>query len=223
MARILVFDVNETLLDLGGLDEHFERIFGDAGLRVRWFGLVLRNALCVTITGHVVDFLGVGAASLRMVADQQRIELSAEDTAAIRSAMLSLPPHDDVVPGLDAMQAAGFRLVALTNSPQAGAEAQLANAGIADRFERIMSIDSVGKFKPAAEVYRIPAEALGAAISGMTMVAAHDWDVAGAMMAGMRGAFVMRPGMVRNPLYPPPDFEGETLLDVATALIAEGA
>ena len=38
MARICVFNVNETLLELGALDPHFERIFGDGGVRRAWFG-----------------------------------------------------------------------------------------------------------------------------------------------------------------------------------------
>ncbi|HEX9855598.1 MAG TPA: haloacid dehalogenase type II [Acidimicrobiia bacterium] len=220
MTPVLVFDVNETLLDLRALDPHFERIFGDGSIRRGWFGLVLRNALCVTITGLVVDFLAVGAASLQMVADQHGVALDDEDRGAVRQAMLTLPPHDDVVEGLDALRRAGYRLVALTNSPQAGAEAQLTNAGLADRFERIFSVETVGRFKPAAEVYRIPSDALRVEMADMTMFAAHDWDVAGAMMAGMRGAYVTRPGMVRNPLYPPPDFEGPTLVEVAEKLIA---
>ena len=42
MRRVLVFDVNETLLDLGALDPHFQRVFGDAKVRVEWFGLMLQ-------------------------------------------------------------------------------------------------------------------------------------------------------------------------------------
>ena len=33
MPRVCVFDVDETLLDLGALDPHFERLFGDASAR----------------------------------------------------------------------------------------------------------------------------------------------------------------------------------------------
>ena len=60
MRTTVVFDVNETLLDLAALDEHFERIFGDAAVRSRWFALVLRNAMTLTITGDYADFVTVG-------------------------------------------------------------------------------------------------------------------------------------------------------------------
>ncbi len=64
MARVCVFDVNETLLDLGALDPHFERIFGDAGVRRAWFGQVLQSALVATVTDAYSDFGQVGAAAL---------------------------------------------------------------------------------------------------------------------------------------------------------------
>lgn len=60
MARVLLFDVNETLLDLRVLDPVFERAFGDASIRRHWFGLVLRNAMTLTITGDYENFIAVG-------------------------------------------------------------------------------------------------------------------------------------------------------------------
>jgi len=219
MAGVLVFDVNETLLDLGALDSHFVRIFGNAAVRHKWFGLVLRNALSLTITGGYQDFVAVGSASLRMVADQQEVALTDEDRAAISSTMTSLPAHDDVASNLDRLAKAGFRMAALTNSPQDAAVGQLGNAGIAHHFERIMSVSPTGKFKPAPEVYQMAAAELGVEPESMTMVAAHDWDVAGAMAVGCRGAYIMRPGMVRNPLYPNPDVEGPNFDHVAELLL----
>ncbi len=49
MSPIIVFDVNETLLDLGVLDELFERHLGNAGLRPLWFTQVINTAITATI------------------------------------------------------------------------------------------------------------------------------------------------------------------------------
>jgi 2-haloacid dehalogenase len=222
MSGVLVFDVNETLLDLAALDPHFERIFGEAAVRDRWFGLVLRTAMTLTMTGTYDDFVAVGGGSLQMVAEEHGVALAEDDRAAIASAMTSLPPHPDVAPNLARLADRGFRLAALTNSPLDAAERQLAAAGIDDHFDRIMSVASVGKFKPAPEVYRWAAKELGVPISEMTMVAAHDWDVAGAMAVGCRGAYLLRAGMVRNPLFPEPDMAARTLDELADLLIAAG-
>ena len=60
MAPVCVFDVNETLLDLAALDGEFERVFGDRGVRVAWFGQLLQSAMVSTITGSYTDFGSVG-------------------------------------------------------------------------------------------------------------------------------------------------------------------
>jgi 2-haloacid dehalogenase len=205
MMQTLVFDVNETLLDLRVLDPIFERAFGDAGVRRQWFGLVLRNAMTLTMTGAYQDFITVGAASLDMVAEQHRVSLGQTDRDAIRETMGNLPPHGDVLPNLQRLHGAGFRMAALTNSPPDAARQQLSNAGIAPLLEEIMTVETVGKFKPAREVYEMAAATLGISTNEMRMVAAHDWDIAGAMAAGCAGAYLLRSGMVINPLCPAPD------------------
>jgi 2-haloacid dehalogenase len=53
----------------------------------------------------------------------------------------------------------------------------------------------------------------------LCLVAAHAWDVAGALRAGCRAAFTARPGMVLDPLAPRPDVVGADLAEVATALL----
>ncbi len=205
MARALLFDVNETLLDLRALDPIFESTFGDASVRRQWFGLVLRNAMALTITGDYEDFITVGAASLEMIARQHGVTVSEAQQLEIRQTMGNLPPHRDVLVNLERLHDAGFRMAALTNSPLDAAKRQLHHAEIAPLFQEIMSVAPTGKFKPARQVYEHAAATLGLTTAEIRMVAAHDWDIAGAMRAGCAGAYLLRPGMVLNPLYPEPD------------------
>ncbi len=219
MARVCVFDVNETLLDLGALDPHFERAFGDPGVRRVWFSQLLQSALVATVTGAYSDFGEVGAAALEMVAEREGVDLPDEYRRRIVDGMRELPPHPEVAESLERLRGAGFRLATLTNSTRGVAEAQMENSGLRGYFEQILSADDVRRLKPAPEPYRMAAESLGVEAGGIRLVAAHAWDVAGALRAGCAAAFVARPGMVLDPLVKPPDVVGADLQEVAGLIL----
>ena len=63
------------------------------------------------------------------------------------------------------------------------------------------------------------ARELGVRVSEVRLIAAHSWDVAGALAAGCAAAFVARPGMVLDPLVPAPDVVGRDLAEVAERII----
>jgi 2-haloacid dehalogenase len=219
MSRVIVFDVNETLLDLKALDPIFARLFGDAAMRRLWFVQMLQLSLVATITNRYTDFGTLGRAALDMVATRQGVVLTDADRMAVRDAMLSLPPHPEVSASLERLRAAGLRLATLTNSAQQAAEAQLRNAGLIEFFEQVLTVETVQRFKPAAEVYHMAAEKLGTDPGGMRMVAAHNWDITGAMRAGCAGAFIARPGMVLGPLDETPDIIGKNLAEVTEQIL----
>lgn len=219
MKKLIVFDVNETLLDLSALDQGFERVFGDSAVRGNWFAQVLQNSLVASITGKYEDFGKIAGAALEMTAQKQGIELDEESRKAILGGIRSLPAHPEVAAGLTQLHEAGFRLFTLTNSPPHVVEAQLQNSGLSAYFERSLSVDAVRRFKPDAEVYQMTARELGVAVDQIRLVAAHDWDVAGALLAGCAAAFIARPGKVLNPLMPVPDIVGKDLSEVAERII----
>ena len=220
MKTVLLFDVNESLLDLRALRPHFERLFGDGQVLSEWFGQVLRSAMLTVITGQYSDFGKVGRSSLDMIAERHGVSLADDDRTAIVGGMRTLPPHPDVLPGFEKLHAAGYRMASLTNSPPAVAQAQLENAGLAKFLEKIISVDDVKSLKPAAKVYHYGAKVMGVAPKQTRLIAAHSWDVAGAMSAGCKGAFIARRGMVLNPLFERPDIVEPDLLRVADRIIA---
>ncbi|HEY6710879.1 MAG TPA: haloacid dehalogenase type II [Rubrobacter sp.] len=218
MKRVCVFDVNETLLDLAALDPLFERIFGDASVRRLWFNQMLQSAFVATITDAYTTFGEAAGAALRMTEERQGVQISDEDRREILGGLRNLPPHPEVPDSLDRLREAGFRLATLTNSTQEIAEAQIENAGLSDRFEKILSADTAKRLKPAPAPYRMAARSLEIPERGMRLVAAHAWDVAGALRAGCAAAFVARQPF--DPLVEQPDVVGDDLAEVADAIIA---
>lgn len=219
MPRVLVFDVNETLLDLSALRPSFQHLFGDADVLSAWFAQVLQTALVTTVTDTYADFSTVGAAALDVVAARRGRTLAPEDKDVIAQGMRRLPPHADVPGALQRLRDAGLRLAALTNNPQEVVDAQLEHAGLRALFSEVLSADAARRLKPAAAVYHLAAERLGVAPGLMRLVAAHDWDVTGAIRAGCAAAFVARPGMVLGPLSERPDVIGPDLDAVATRIL----
>lgn len=219
MPGICVFDVNETLLDLAALDEQFERIFGDITARKEWFLQLLQLALTSTITGPYSNFGKLGMVALDMVGKSRGTHVSEEQKQEVREGIQHLPPHPDVPQALKRIKESGLRLAALTNSTLKVAEAQLSSAGIYDLFEKVLSADSVHRLKPAPEPYHMVAEQFGVQTSGLRLIAAHDWDVAGAMRAGCAASFVARPDKMLSPLQEQPDVVGADLTEVAQKII----
>jgi 2-haloacid dehalogenase len=218
VKRVCIFDVNETLLDLAALDPHFERIFGDAAVRRLWFSQMLQSALVATVTDAYTTFGEAAGAALQMTAERQGVEVSDEDRQSIVGGLRELPPHPEVADALDRLRDAGFRLATLTNSTQEVAEAQIRNSGLADRFEEILSADTAKRLKPAPAPYRMAARKLGIPERELRLVAAHAWDIAGALRAGCAAAFVARQPF--DPLVERPDVVGKDLGEVADGIIA---
>jgi 2-haloacid dehalogenase len=220
MRRAQVFDVNETLLDLAAMDPHFQRIFGDASVRVTWFNQMIQSALVATVTGVYHQFGAHAMAALEMTAEQAGVELADDDKEAVAAQMRQLPAHPEVADALRRLRDAGLRLASLTNSTEEVARAQLEHAGLIHAFELVLSADTVGRLKPAPEPYLMAAERLGVAVDQVRLVAAHAWDVAGAARAGCATAFVARPGKVLDPLVERPEIVGADLAEVADAILA---
>ncbi len=217
--RVCLFDVNETLLDMGALDPLFERTFGDRSVRAQWFDAMLQSALVSIVTGRYQEFGAAGLAGLEMIARRRGVELSDEHRSELKTAMQCLPPHPEVRIALKRLRDAGLRLATLTNSTPEVAEAQLANAGLSDLFEAGFSAHEVRRLKPAPEPYLMAADALGARVGEVRLVAAHSWDIAGALSAGLEAAFVARPGKVLDPSVDGPGIIGSDLDEVGAKIM----
>ncbi|GGG44746.1 haloacid dehalogenase type II [Bizionia arctica] len=220
--KVLFFDVNETLLDLTAMKESVGKALGNRNdLLPLWFTTMLQYSLVTTVGGQYNDFGIIGAAALQMVAANNNITLTeSQAREAILTPIRSLPAHPDVKPSLARLKNAGYKLVSFTNSSNKGVETQFKNAGLIDYFDERLSIEDMGKFKPDTDSYNWAARKMGIAPKESLLVAAHGWDIAGAIWAGWRTAFISRPGAQLYPLAPKPEFNEMNLKLVTDKLIA---
>ncbi len=218
---IIVFDVNETLLDIETLEPLFVRLFGDRKAMRDWYAQLVLYAEALTLAGSYAQFADLGGAVLRMLGEVHAVPVHDDDIADLRNLTLAMPPHGDVPPALARLKEAGFRLVTLTNSAPDPGVNPLERAGIAALLERQFSVDTTRRFKPAPETYRAVAEGLGVATSALCMVAAHSWDTLGAQAVGCSAALVTRLGNAALPLpgLVQPDIVEKDMGRVAGAII----
>ena len=217
---IIVFDVNETLLDLVSLQPTFERFFNDPAALRLWFANLITYSEALTLAGVYVPFTDIGAAVLRMLAATRGITITDADAAELTDRFATMPPHPEVPAALHRLRDHGFRLFTLTDNTLEISGRQLERAGVIDVFERRFSVDeTVKRHKPAPEAYHSVAAALRVDPGGICLIASHVWDTLGAVAAGWQAALILREGNAPLDVGPQPNYIGKDLGAIADELI----
>jgi len=217
---LIVFDVNETLLDLTTMEPTFERIFRDKGAMRLWFANLIMYSAALTVAGCYVPFTDIGSAVMKMLADTRGIEIQDADRKELVEKFSTMPPYPEVPAALQKLREAGFRLFTLTDNLPEVQTRQLEHGGIVDFFERRFSADGVKHHKPSPQAYGYVARELGVEPSQLCLIACHTWDTLGAVAAGWKAALIKRIGNDVLGVGPQPQIIGASLDDVADQLIA---
>jgi 2-haloacid dehalogenase len=219
--KVIFFDVNETLLDLEPLKKIVvSKLNGNKELGALWFTTMLQYSLVATASKKYFDFGDIGVATLLMIAKNAEIELIEDEAKSIVKQILVLKPHPEVKEALKLFKENGFKLISFTNSSNFAVRQQLKNSEIEDFFDQYISAEDYGKFKPDTEIYHWAARKLKVENDECMLIAAHGWDIAGALWAGWQGAFIARPGQQLFPLAPQPQINETNLLTIAKKIIA---
>ncbi len=219
---LIVFDVNETLLDLDTLRPTFDRIFDDPAALRLWFADLITYSEALTLAGVYVPFTDIGGAVLRMLAATRGIAISDADGAELTDRFATMPPHPEVPAALRRLRDHGFRLFTLTDNTLAISGRQLEMAGIIDVFERRFSVDeTVRRHKPASEAYHSVANELRVAPGDICLIACHVWDTIGALAAGWQAGLILREGNAPLDVGPQPNYVGDDLDAIADQLVEQ--
>lgn len=221
---VLIFDVNETLVDIDSLAPLFIDLFGDERVLREWFAQLVMYSMSATLADSYVKFSTLAQGVLRMVGDIHHVDVTDDDLHRLKTGLLTMPAHPDAAEGLTRLQDNGFRLVTLTNSPpNPDGPTALQSSGLAQFFERQLSVDACRAFKPSPAVYRYACDALGVTPADCMMVAAHVWDTLGAQKVGFGAALITRPGNPPLPVdgLPQPDIVVDDMRELAARLIAD--
>lgn len=218
--RTLVFDVNETLTDLGGMARHFAAVGAPPALAPTWFAAVLRDGFALTVAGAPTPFADVAASALRTLLGRLPtlgVPL-AEAVDTVMAGFATLRAHPDVAPGVERLAEAGVRMVTLSNGATSVADAVLAGAGVRGAFAELLSVADAPAWKPDRRAYEYAAARCGLAPAELMLVAVHPWDIDGASRAGLRTVWLDRDAAEYPQVFAAPELTVAGLGELAAAL-----
>jgi len=217
--EVIVFDVNETLSDLAPLAQRFTDIGAPEWLAKLWFASLLRDGFARTATGSSERFATIAAGVLPGMLTGIPINRSTADAVEhVMAGFAALQVHPDVPDGVRALKSQGLRLVTLTNGSTDMTERLLADAGIHDQFDLLLSVEQAGVWKPAPAAYEHAAHTYGVATEAMMLVAVHPWDIDGAARAGTSTAWLNREGTLYPNYFRDPDLTADSLTTLTEQL-----
>lgn len=195
----LTFDVFGTVLDLGNsLSKSLERFLKGKGPVVDtselWAQWRTRQRLeqfqdSLLMLGHS-GYLETCRRALTYCLNDNEIEFADDEVDEVIGSFRDLMPFGDAVSGLKRLKGR-FKLVALSNGDQWLLEHLVARQ-IGLDFDRLISVESAGYFKPHPAVYRSAVRLLGADPAELMMVSSHGFDIVGARACGYEAAYVNR-------------------------------
>ncbi len=221
LPAVVVLEVNETLSDVRRLGERFAQVGARSELVDTWFSTVLRDGFASTAAGIYAEFGAVAeSAAISLLSATDGLSMPVESAARhVLAGMAELPVHPDVPLGLACLHGAGIRLITLTNGSRAYAARVLERAGVAGLVEQNLSVDEVGRWKPAPEPYHYATARCGIEPAQAMMVAVHPLDISGAKRAGLQAAWINRSKLPYSAVARRPDLIAGDLLAFAQVLL----
>ncbi len=216
--KLILLDVYETLLDMADVERRVNKLLDNKRGYTIWFELFMQYCFVDSCMVQFHPFASIARATLQMAAKTLGEKLDEEATGGLLELLKHLPAKDGVQEGLSLLHDNGYRIAALTNSPQQIVMDRMERTGLVSYFEEVLSAEHVKKYKPCIEVYDWAAGKLGVGLHEILLVSAHSWDIAGAANAGMQTAYVLQPAQMLYPLAPLPDYTCKNLADLAGQL-----
>jgi 2-haloacid dehalogenase len=175
-----LFDLNSAIAacaaDLGAKAEALNRLWREKQLQYTWLRAVQqRHADFWQVTAEALDYalavLGIAQPGLR---------------EKLLESYLVLETFAEVPEVLHALNSAGLRLAILSNGTPAMLRQAVEHAQLDGIFDAVLSVETVGVYKPHPRVYALATETLHLPASQIAFASSNPWDAYAATAFGMR-------------------------------------
>jgi len=212
------FDMLGTFFSLESLRPKLKSLGANDHTLELWFAESLRDFFALSHAGGYAPLRDILEAALPRVFEELR--QGSQDPGQhlhVLEGLKELEPSQGAREACEFLTREGWKLLALTHGGEEATRALLQRAGLLSHFSAVLSTDSVRTSKPHARVYEL---ARTAAEGPLWMVAAHAWDLQGAVRAGLRAAWVSQKERRWLGIYPEPDVRAENLEALAHEMVA---
>lgn len=208
--KACVFDAYGTLFDVAAAARVAAREPGQDALAEKWPELAniwrlkqLQYTWLRASSGTHTDFWTVTQDGLDFA-----LEATGLTDPALRERLLALywelEAYKEVPEMLGTLKAGGYATAILSNGSPDMLDGAVQSAGIGDLLDDVLSVQSVGVFKPATTVYEMVTARFECAPQDVLFVSSNGWDAAYGAHFGFRTVWVNRAGepMDRLPTQP---------------------
>ena len=190
--RACVFDAYGTLFDvhsavaglrdrLGGQGDALSQLWRTKQLEYTWLrALMARHADFWQVTGEALDHA------------LARTRVDPAVRAPLLQAYLTLDAYPEVPDVLRRLRAGGLKTAILSNGEPKMLAAGARSAGIDGLLDAVLSVETVGVFKPDPRVYQLAVDRLGVPADAIAFQSSNAWDVHGAACFGLRPVWINR-------------------------------
>lgn len=215
--RAVLIDVFETMLQVDALRSRFVDVGRPEHEWELFFTRTLRDGMALTLSGGAQPFADVARAALRTTTGHKLSEAALDH---VLGGFRELPPHPDVEPALMALARARVPAYAFTHGTEATARDALDRAGLRTYLRGVLSTENIHVFKPPRRAYHWACHQLDVPAERVALVAAHSWEVHGAVKAGLVGCLATRLEGAVPAVVASPHVVGKRLDEVVIRLLA---
>jgi 2-haloacid dehalogenase len=193
-VRAFVFDAYGTLFDVASAAARHREALGErhVALSRLWRQKQLEYTWLRTLMGRHADFQQVTADALDYALEALSLPAALRDR--LLEIYLELDAYPDAAATLRLLRGRGLRTGILSNGTPAMLEAIVGKATLPALFDAVLSIETIGRYKPVPTVYQLAVDRLGIEAARIAFVSANGWDAAGAAAFGFQTVWVNREG-----------------------------
>ena len=217
--RACVFDAYGTLFDVRSATAHAREELGGAleAIQVLWRERQLQYTWLRAVQGLHADFWQVTGDALDFALDTHGFRDPALRERLLQG-YLELEVFADVAATLGLLREAGLRTAVLSNGSPRMLEAALEHAHIAALIDAVLSVESVGVYKPHHSVYQLAVDRLEVPKQAIAFVSSNAWDAHAATVFGLRTVWCNRQGHKLERLPGRPEHEIRSLAELPALL-----